>query len=149
MLTLSQPAATLLTDARSQQGIPDDALLRVAGATDGEQGISLGFVDTPMEGDHTASVHGLAYCVAPEVADALDAAKIDPRRVVVWIRNPAVLDASRSGELFGDGGWCLAAVLGADGRAAAWVTGDRVGVEDAAFAFSEAETVKKVESANV
>ena len=77
MLTLSQPAATILTDARSQQGIPDDALLRVAAATDGEQGISLGFVDMPMEGDHTASAHGLAYCVAPEVADALDAAKID------------------------------------------------------------------------
>lgn len=77
MLTLSQPAATMLTDVRSQQGIPDDALLRVAGATDGEQGISLGFVDEPMEGDRTASVHGLAYCVAPEVADALEAAKID------------------------------------------------------------------------
>ena len=81
--------------------------------------------------------------------NALDAAKIDPRRVVVWIRSPALLDASRSGELFGDGSWCLAVVLGADGRAAAWVTRDRVGVQDAAFAFTEAETVKKVESANV
>lgn len=77
MLTLSQPAATMLTDVRSQQGIPDDALLRVAGATDGEQGISLGFVDTPMDGDHTASVHGLSYCVAPDVAEALEGAKID------------------------------------------------------------------------
>ncbi len=77
MLTLSQPAATMLTDVKSQQGVPDDALLRVAGATDGQPGISLGFVDTPMEGDHTATVHGLAYCVAPEVADSLDAAKID------------------------------------------------------------------------
>ncbi len=77
MLTLTQPAATMLTDVRSQQGIPGDALLRVAGATDGEQGISLGFVDEPMDGDHTASVHGLDYCVAPEVSDALAAAKID------------------------------------------------------------------------
>jgi hypothetical protein len=67
----------MLTDVRTQQGIPDDALLRVAGATDGEQGISLGFVDEPMDGDHTASVHGLDYCVAPEVSDALAAAKID------------------------------------------------------------------------
>ena len=77
MLTLTQPAATLLTDARTQQGIPGDALLRVAGATDGQQGISLGFVDEPMDGDHTATVHGLDYCVAAEVSDALAAAKID------------------------------------------------------------------------
>jgi Fe-S cluster assembly iron-binding protein IscA len=77
MLTLSHPAATLLTDARSQQGIPDDALLRVAGATDGREGISLGFVDAPMEGDHTAEVHGLGVCVAPDVAEALSGAKID------------------------------------------------------------------------
>ncbi len=77
MLTLSHPAATLLTDARSQQGIPDDALLRVAPATDGEQGISLGFVDAPMVGDHTGEVHGLGLCVAPEVAEALSGAKID------------------------------------------------------------------------
>ncbi len=67
----------MLTDARTQQGIPGDALLRVAGATDGQEGISLGFVDEPMDGDHTASVHGLDYCVAPEVSDALAAAKID------------------------------------------------------------------------
>ncbi len=77
MLTLSQPAATMLNDVRSQQGIPDDALLRVASAIDGEQGISLGFVDAPMEGDQTAAVHGLEFCVAPDVADALSGAKID------------------------------------------------------------------------
>ena len=91
MLTLSQPAATILTDVKSQQGIPDDALLRVAGAADGEQGISLGFVDTPMEGDHTATVHGLAYCVAPEVADALDAAKIDVQEPSVDSAEPTHL----------------------------------------------------------
>ena len=77
MLTLSEPAATMLTDVRSQQGVPGDALLRVAGAPGDEQGISLGFVDTPMDGDHRATAHGLDYCVAPEVADALSAAKID------------------------------------------------------------------------
>jgi Fe-S cluster assembly iron-binding protein IscA len=77
MLTLTHPAATMLTDVRSQQGIPDDALLRIAPATDGEQGIALGFVDAPMEGDQTSDVHGLAFCVAPEVAEALSGAKID------------------------------------------------------------------------
>ena len=30
-----------------------------------------------MDGDHTATAHGLDYCVAPEVSDALAAAKID------------------------------------------------------------------------
>jgi len=77
MLTLTNPAAAMLTDVRSQQGIPDDALLRVAGATDGQEGISLGFVDAPMDGDQTADAHGLEFCVAPEVADALAGAKID------------------------------------------------------------------------
>lgn len=77
MLTLSQPAATMLNDVRSQQGIADDALLRVASAIDGEQGISLGFVDAPMDGDQTADVHGLSFCVAPDVAGALSSAKID------------------------------------------------------------------------
>lgn len=77
MLTLTPPAATLLTDVRSEQGIPDDALLRVAGPADGQQGISLGFVDAPMDGDHTADAHGLGFCVAPDVADALSGAKID------------------------------------------------------------------------
>jgi Fe-S cluster assembly iron-binding protein IscA len=91
MLTLTQPAATMLTDVRSQQGIPDDALLRIAGATDGQQGISLGFVDEPMEGDRTADAHGLAFCVAPEVADALDAAKIDVQDPGVDSTGPANL----------------------------------------------------------
>jgi Fe-S cluster assembly iron-binding protein IscA len=91
MLTLTQPAATMLTDVRSQQGIPDDALLRIAGATDGQQGISLGFVDEPMEGDHTADAHGLAFCVAPEVADALSAAKIDVQDPGVDSTGPANL----------------------------------------------------------
>jgi Fe-S cluster assembly iron-binding protein IscA len=77
MLTLTQPAATMLNDVRTQQGIPDDALLRVASAHGDQQGISLGFVDAPMDGDSTASAHGVAYCVAPEVADALSTAKID------------------------------------------------------------------------
>jgi len=91
MLTLSQPAANMLTEVRSQQGIPDDALLRVAGAADGQQGISLGFVDAANDGDHTATAHGLDYCVAPEVADALDAAKIDVQDASADSATPAGL----------------------------------------------------------
>ena len=78
LLTLSSSAANLLSNARSQQGIPDDATLRVAPSTEGGAGnISLGFVDQPFEGDQTGDAHGLPYCVAPEVAPALDEAKID------------------------------------------------------------------------
>lgn len=74
MLTISENAATLLTQSRTQQGMPDDAMLRVAPAADG---ISLGFVDQAEDGDHTGSAHGLPICVASEVADALEEAKID------------------------------------------------------------------------
>jgi hypothetical protein len=81
--------------------------------------------------------------------NALDAAKVDERRAVVWFRNPGVLDTDRAGEIFGEGEWCLAVVLGADGRTAAWVTSDRIGVEDAAFAFAEAEKNLKVETVHV
>lgn len=95
MLTLSQPAATLLTDVRSQQGIPGDALLRVAGAPvdeqGEEQGISLGFVDAPMAGDQTASAHGVEFCVAPELVDALASAKIDVQDPGVDSTGPASL----------------------------------------------------------
>lgn len=80
MLTLTPSAAEALTMARSQQGIPDDASLRVAAAPtgNGEQpGITLGFVDQPMDGDQVGDAHGLTICVAPEVADSLSGAKID------------------------------------------------------------------------
>jgi hypothetical protein len=89
-------------------------------------------------------VRGDGPLVRVFLPNALDAAKFDKRRAVVWIRNPGVLDSGRAGELFGEGDWCLAAVLGADGGTAAWVTSDRIGVEDAAFAFAEAEKNRKV-----
>lgn len=77
MLTLTQPAATMLSDVRSQQGIPEGSVLRIAASPDGQEGISLGFVDQPFDGDQSSDAHGLGYCVAPEVADALAGAKID------------------------------------------------------------------------
>jgi len=80
--------------------------------------------------------------------NALDAAKFSSGRVVVWLRDPAALDDPVMREIFGDDDWCLAVVLGADGTPAAWVGRDRIGVEDAAFAFAEAEKSKKVELSN-
>ncbi len=83
MLTLSPTAAAVLDETRSRQGIPGEATLRVASApaeNGQEAGISIGFVDRPMSGDLTAEAHGMSYCVAPEVADALDQAAIDIER---------------------------------------------------------------------
>jgi hypothetical protein len=94
-------------------------------------------------------VRGDGPLVRVFLPNALDAAKVDERRAVVWFRNPGVLDTDRVGEVFGEGDWCLAVVLGADGRTAAWVTSDRIGVEDAAFAFAEAEKNLKVETVHV
>jgi len=91
-------------------------------------------------------VRGDGPAVRVFLPNALDAAKTDERRAVVWMRNSALLDAERATAIFGDGDWCLAAALSSDGRAAAWVSHDRTGVEDAAFAFSEAEQARKVEN---
>ena len=80
MLTLSPTAANALTETKTRQNIPNDASLRVAPAPaiDGEQsGITLGFVDAPHAGDQVGEAHGLAICVAPEVADDLNGAQID------------------------------------------------------------------------
>lgn len=78
MLTLTKTAATLLSESRTQQGIPDDATLRVAPTQQGEeQGISLGFVEAPHSGDHTATAHGMPICVDAQVAESLAGVKID------------------------------------------------------------------------
>ena len=80
MLTLTPTAASMLTNVRdSQDGIPNDATLRVAAsdADDRSGSISIGFVDQPFDGDQAGDAHGLSYCVAPEVAEQLDGAAID------------------------------------------------------------------------
>jgi hypothetical protein len=73
--------------------------------------------------------------------NALDAAKIEEDRVVVWVRNPELLSEAEVRELFGEGDEIMAAVLGPTGAVGGWVTPDRVRVEDAVFAFTEAEDV--------
>lgn len=93
-------------------------------------------------------VRGDGPAIRVFLPNALDAAKTAPRRVVVWLRDAGLLDDVRSGEVFGDDDWCLAVVLGADRRTVAWVSNDRVGVEDAEFAFVEAEQTKKVDVIN-
>ena len=74
--------------------------------------------------------------------NALDAAKEGVKRVVVWVKNPSLLSDSEQAEFFGGANDALACVLGIDGQAGGWITRDRLRVEDAEFAFSEAEDLR-------
>jgi len=69
--------------------------------------------------------------------NALDAAKRDPRRVVVWIKDETVLTDEDRQDLFLGDERVVAAVLGADHSTAAWVYDDQLGFDDAAFAFDQ------------
>ena len=73
--------------------------------------------------------------------NALDAAKEGTKRVVVWVKKPTLLSEAEQNEFFGKGEGVLAAVIGIDGRPGGWITRDRLRVEDAVFAFSEAEEI--------
>jgi hypothetical protein len=73
--------------------------------------------------------------------NALDAAKVGERRVVVWIKDPSLLGDGGVREAFANGDSILAVVLGPDGSVGGWVVGDRIGVNDAVFAFAQAEAV--------
>ena len=74
--------------------------------------------------------------------NALDAAKEGEKRVVVWVKQPSLLNSDEHKELYGAGEAVLACVIGIDGQAGGWVTRDRLRVEDAEFAFAEAEEIR-------
>jgi hypothetical protein len=74
--------------------------------------------------------------------NALDAAKEGDKRVVVWVKKSTLLTKEELKELYGAGDHALACVLGLDGQAGGWITRDRLRVEDAEFAFSEAEEIR-------
>jgi hypothetical protein len=73
--------------------------------------------------------------------NALDAAKDGVKRVVVWVKDPALLGEEEE-KVFGVNERALACVIGADGQSGGWITRDRLRVEDAEFAFSEAEDIR-------
>ena len=73
------------------------------------------------------------------IPNALDAAKLETRRVVVWVKNPALLSEAKKKEIFGKSDSVLAVVLGRSGTVGGWMTSDRISVDDAVFAFAEAE----------
>ncbi len=84
-------------------------------------------------------VRGDGEAVRSFLPNALDAAKEGAKRVVVWVKKVSLLTADEENELYGAGDDALACVLGGGGRAGGWITRDRLRVEDAEFAFSEAE----------
>lgn len=83
MLTISEPAAQFLADARAERDMPSDATVRIATPDDGmnpdgvNPGLTVGFVDAPFSGDVAFDAHGLAVCIAPEAVDLLDTAVLD------------------------------------------------------------------------
>jgi hypothetical protein len=86
-------------------------------------------------------VRGDDHDVRSFLPNALDAAKEGTKRVVVWVKKSSLLSEAEQKELFGNGERVLASVIGIDGRAGGWITRDRLRVEDAVFAFSEAEDI--------
>ena len=86
-------------------------------------------------------VRGDDHDVRSFLPNALDAAKEGTKRVVVWVKKPSLLSDAEQKELFGKGDQVLASVIGIDGLAGGWITRDRLRVEDAAFAFCEAEDI--------
>jgi hypothetical protein len=86
-------------------------------------------------------VRGDGETVRVFLPNALDAAKMDERRVVIWVHDPGLVDVGALGEAFAKSASILAVVLAADGSVGGWVTGDRISVDDAVFAFEQAEMI--------
>ena len=83
-------------------------------------------------------VRGDSALVRELLPNALDAAKLDDQRLVVWIKDLSLLRQQERSDLFGDDDTVVAAVLDDGGAVAAWVHADRLQVTDADFAFSAA-----------
>lgn len=83
-------------------------------------------------------VRGDSPVIREFIPNALDAAKLDERRVVVWVKDVSLLPPHGGTDLFDGDEDALAAVLSEDRRVTTLVHPDRVEVEDADFAFSTA-----------
>jgi hypothetical protein len=71
--------------------------------------------------------------------NALDAAKLDDRRIVVWVKDLDLLNDDEIRAFFLSDDTIVAAVLSEDRQVKGWVYSDRIDVDDAAFAFNQAE----------
>jgi hypothetical protein len=83
-------------------------------------------------------VRGDSQVIREFIPNALDAAKLQEERVVVWLKDMSLLTEQEVSELFDGDGDALAAVLSAAHRPTALVHRDRIEVADAEFAFSTA-----------
>jgi Fe-S cluster assembly iron-binding protein IscA len=78
MLQVTDRAATVLKETRSQQGVPDNFGLRVAPpVSTTKSGIQLEFTEGPAKGDEVGEMNGLRLFVAPEIAEPLAEQVID------------------------------------------------------------------------
>jgi len=72
--------------------------------------------------------------------NALDAAKLHPHRVVLWVKDSTVLDEEEIKTLFLDDTTIVAAVLSTDHTVTSWVYENQLSVANATFAFEKATT---------
>ncbi len=70
--------------------------------------------------------------------NVLDAAKVDPRRIVIWVRDPDLLTVAESAALFSSSAEILGVVI-YEGVACGWVYDGAIRVKDALFAFAGAD----------
>jgi hypothetical protein len=90
------------------------------------------------EGRVLMLVRGDSEVVRELLPNALDAAKLDPGRRVMWIKDEAVFSDEERGELFKDDPSIVAAVVADRPGVCAWMYRDQIAVEDASFAFERA-----------
>ena len=79
MLQITHGAASLLTELRRGQDVPETFGLRVfpESTEPGEVTIGLGFTDSPAAGDEVTEQDGMKVFVAQELAEPLQDAAID------------------------------------------------------------------------
>jgi Fe-S cluster assembly iron-binding protein IscA len=79
VLEITHEAATLLTELRRGQDVPDSYGLRVfpESTEPGEVTIGLGFTEAPVTGDQVTEQDGMRVFVAQELATPLEDAAID------------------------------------------------------------------------
>jgi hypothetical protein len=93
---------------------------------------------TASDGRVLMLVRGDDAVVREFLPNALDAAKLDPGRRVIWIKDEAVLSDEERARLFQDDPTILAAVIAGRPGVCAWVYRDQIEVSDATFAFTRA-----------
>jgi Fe-S cluster assembly iron-binding protein IscA len=83
MLRITQPAATLLSQARAESGAAEGSGVRffAQAVNEANTEIRLNFVPQPAEGDQVSKQEGLPVYVAAEVAEPLKEAVVDAKPV--------------------------------------------------------------------